>query len=288
MIKSMTAFARKQIQQDVGIMSWEIRSLNSRYLDINFHLPDVFRELEPEFRENVKKYLNRGKIDCLLRYHHGFVTHEEIEINKTWVNKVHAAAQQIKRVFGKKLTVNLVDILRWPGVMQIVQGDTSELHQSALNLFNTVLSELDDQRAREGEKLGQFIDQRLVEVHKEVQKVRERLPAILESQRERLLNRFNELNLEFDKARLEQEMVFMSQKMDVTEEIDRLDTHVNEVRKTLEMEGENGRRLDFLMQELNREANTLGSKSVSDVTSYSAVELKVLIEQMREQVQNIE
>jgi len=283
----MTAFAKKQIQKDLVSVNWEIRSLNSRYLDVNFRLPETFRELEPKLREIAKKYLNRGKIDCSLHYHSEDVL-EDITISQQRLDKLNDATKQIKKIFGENVSVNAIDILKWDGVIQTIEKDTSELHKTILSLFETVLVELNEQRKIEGEKLGQFIEQRLTDIQKEIDKVCNKLPEILELERKRLLDRFNELNLELDKTRLEQEMVFIIQKADIAEELDRIQSHISEIKKILKKETEIGRRLDFFMQELNREANTLGSKSISDVTSHAAVELKVLIEQMREQVQNIE
>jgi uncharacterized protein (TIGR00255 family) len=288
MIKSMTAFAKKQIQHDGGIVSWEVRSLNSRYLDVYFHLPETFREIEINCREVAKKYLQRGRVDCTLHYQVGDVASEDIALNKIWLNKLYVMSEQVKETFGKDVTVDFIDLLRWPGIMQTVQEDMSKSYEVVLELFERVLTTLDEQKVSEGNKLSQFIEQRLVAVRQKVEEVQMHLPSILDLQRDRVLNRFEELDLELDKTRLEQEMVFIVQRMDVSEELDRLNVHIAEVQRLLNIEEVVGRRLDFLMQELNREANTLGSKSVSEITSHASVEMKVLIEQMREQVQNIE
>lgn len=288
MTKSMTAFSKKQTQKDIGIFSWEIRSLNSRYLDVHINVPEIFRELEFKLRDALKKHVKRGKIDCTLRYQAGTTLDEQIEVATPLVNKLHQAIQKIEKVFGKTLTTNTLDILKWPGVIHTTQGDTTHLYKITLSLFNDALSDLNIQKNREGEKLAKLIHERLKKMQTEVKKVRKHLPAISKAHREQLITRFKTLELTVDPTRLEQEMVFIAQKMDVAEELDRLETHITEIEKILKTEGETGRRLDFFMQELNREANTLGSKSINEMTSTASVTLKVLIEEMREQVQNIE
>jgi uncharacterized protein (TIGR00255 family) len=289
MIKSMTAFARKQQQQETGTITWEVRSVNSRYLDINFRLPEMFRELEPALREIVGKYLRRGKVDVSLRFRSdGNANGDEIKINQTEAGKLRDALRQIKNIVGEDASISAVEILRWPGVMQIIEGDRKGAFKEALSLFEEDLQELNKAREREGEKLGLFMEQRLEKILAEVAGVKKQLPSILQKQREVLFERFETAKIELDPNRLEQEMVLLAQRADVDEEIDRLEAHVVEVRRILKEGGEVGRRLDFLLQEMNREANTLGSKSISEITTRAAIELKVLVEQVREQVQNVE
>ena len=285
----MTAFARKQQQQETGTITWEVRSVNSRYLDINFRLPEMFRELEPALREIVGKYLRRGKVDVSLRFRSdGNANGDEIKINQTEAGKLRDALRQIKNIVGEDASISAVEILRWPGVMQIIEGDRKGAFKEALSLFEEDLQELNKAREREGEKLGLFMEQRLEKILAEVAGVKKQLPSILQKQREVLFERFETAKIELDPNRLEQEMVLLAQRADVDEEIDRLEAHVVEVRRILKEGGEVGRRLDFLLQEMNREANTLGSKSISEITTRAAIELKVLVEQVREQVQNVE
>lgn len=288
MIKSMTAFARKQSKKAEGVLVWEIRSVNNRYLDMTFRLPEFFRELEPLLRLRVSKQLERGKVDCILKFQPGLASKNDFTLNEGMLENLSQAVKRVKLQFDDQGVVNMLDVLRFPGVMQGREDDFSSLHQAIIALFEEALIELNLARERECHSLSGFIEERLQKIEKEIEKAREHLPVILESNRDRLLTRLMELKTEYDDARLEQEMVLLAQKLDVSEEIDRLNTHVNEVRRVLKKGGVVGRRLDFLMQELNREANTLGSKSMHELTSYVSVELKVLIEQIREQVQNFE
>ncbi|MGD9152682.1 MAG: YicC/YloC family endoribonuclease [Gammaproteobacteria bacterium] len=288
MIRSMTAFAKQQLQRKSGTISWEIKSVNSRYLDINLRLPELFRQLEPKLREQAAKYLNRGKIDITLRYQIGESADREIVVNRSMVKELKNALAKVERMgFAARFTDPL-RILSWPGVMQVIEGDQSATSKNILNLFIKTLKDLDQAKIREGKNLKRFIEQRLSKMHAELAQVRKKVPGILKKQRENLLAKFNELKLEFDPKRLEQEMLFLAQKIDVDEELDRLGAHITETRRVLNQGGAVGRRLDFLMQEMNRESNTLGAKSISEITTKTSVELKVLIEQMREQIQNIE
>jgi uncharacterized protein (TIGR00255 family) len=284
----MTAFAKQQLQRKSGTISWEIKSVNSRYLDINLRLPELFRQLEPKLREQAAKYLNRGKIDITLRYQIGESADREIVVNRSMVKELKNALAKVERMgFAARFTDPL-RILSWPGVMQVIEGDQSATSKNILNLFIKTLKDLDQAKIREGKNLKRFIEQRLSKMHAELAQVRKKVPGILKKQRENLLAKFNELKLEFDPKRLEQEMLFLAQKIDVDEELDRLGAHITETRRVLNQGGAVGRRLDFLMQEMNRESNTLGAKSISEITTKTSVELKVLIEQMREQIQNIE
>jgi uncharacterized protein (TIGR00255 family) len=288
----MTGFARKQIQQQpIGFISWEVKTINGRYLDINFRLPETFRELEMTMRSIVSKYLKRGKVECVLHYQPSDALYEEIKVNKQGLKQFKSVVKEVNHTFEDNkllMSLDVLDLLHYPGMMQKVQQDMSAAHEVILNLFETVLVELDRQRAREGEQLKQLLIERLEKISNQVKKAKQKMPEILEQQRASLMAKLQELPMQADENRLEQEMVYWAQKMDVSEELDRLLTHEKEVRRLLSYGDEIGRHLDFMMQELNREANTLASKSFSEVTTQIAVDIKVLVEQMREQVQNIE
>lgn len=289
MPRSMTGFARREAKLPWGTVIWEIRSVNHRYLEPAFRLPEDFREIEPGLRELIRKALQRGKVEAALSIQWEQESDAELGINLSRVNQLAGAARQITEQLGDLAApVNPLDVLKWPGVMQKQEMDREAMQQAVLNLFEEALKQLVEHRTREGAELEQFILQRLDAVSAQVVAVRARLPEILQSQREKLQTKIASLQVEFDPERLEQEIALLAQKADVDEELDRLDTHVIEVKRSLKQTDSLGRRLDFLMQELNREANTLSSKSIVSETTQAAVELKVLIEQMREQVQNIE
>ncbi|PXF28994.1 hypothetical protein WH50_23190 [Pokkaliibacter plantistimulans] len=287
MTQSMTAFARKEIQQEWGTLVWEIRSVNHRYLEPILRLPDNLRELETGLREKLRQHLSRGKVECTLRFQ-AAAGQGSMVINEPLLQSLLDACDQVQTLLPKAGKLNPLEVLQWPGVLQSSEHDLAEVQAEALDQFDEALAELVQGRQREGGELAQLILQRLTAMSSIVAKVRDLLPAILERQRQQLLDKFAELQIELDPTRLEQEMVLLAQKADVAEELDRLDTHIQEVKRVLRQSGSIGRRLDFLMQELNREANTLSSKSIVADTTQQAVELKVLIEQMREQVQNIE
>lgn len=289
MPRSMTGFARREAKLPWGTLVWEIRSVNHRYLEPSFRLPEDFREIEPHLRDAMRKALQRGKVEASLNVQWEQEGESELGINLTKVSQLTKASQQINGLLGAVAApVNALDILRWPGVIQKQELDRDELHKSALDLFDSALGGLIEHRSREGAELEQLILSRLDNVSLQVATVRTRMPEILAAQRDKLQTKLAALQIELDPERLEQEVVLLAQKADVDEELDRLDTHVIEVKRSLKQTDSLGRRLDFLMQELNREANTLSSKSVVSETTQAAVELKVLIEQMREQVQNIE
>jgi uncharacterized protein (TIGR00255 family) len=283
----MTAFARQESQQSWGSLVWEIRSVNQRYLEPHFRVPESFRALEPALRDQLRKKLSRGKIDCNLRFD---VEKQQqgMQVDQQRAQQLIDAAQQIADLSSNSQPINPLDVLKWPGVMLDANLDMDEVKKQALDLFTAAVDDLNAGRAREGAELADLITQRLDSISVVVSEVREKMPEILTAQRELLLSRVNDLALEIEPVRLEQEIALLAQKADVAEEMDRLDTHVQEVRRILKQKGAVGRRLDFLMQELNREANTLSSKAIVVETTNSAVELKVLIEQMREQIQNIE
>ncbi len=289
MPRSMTGFARREAKLPWGTLVWEIRSVNHRYLEPSFRLPEDFREIEPHLRDAMRKALQRGKVEASLSVQWEQEGESELGINLVKVSQLTKSAQQINSLLGAAAApVNALDILRWPGVIQKQELDREELHKAALELFESALGGLIEHRSREGAELEQLILTRLDNVSVQVANVRARMPEILAAQRDKLQTKLAALQIELDPERLEQEVVLLAQKADVDEELDRLDTHVIEVKRSLKQTDSLGRRLDFLMQELNREANTLSSKSVVSETTQAAVELKVLIEQMREQVQNIE
>jgi uncharacterized protein (TIGR00255 family) len=289
MIHSMTAFARESLATDAGTLTIELRTVNHRYLDCSFKIPDSLRSLETGFREQAAKSLARGKLDCMLRLQsHGAAAGGPLAVDQQRLAEVVNAAQQVARQLPDAQALNPLEVLQFPGVCSNPEGTEQALQAAAEALFARALQTLAANRAREGEKLAALILDRLGQVETEVKRTREQLPLLLQQQRARVVARIAELDLETDQGRLEQELVYMAQKADVDEELDRLDTHIAEVRRTLDKGGPCGRRLDFLMQEFNREANTLSSKSTASSTTASAVELKVLIEQMREQIQNIE
>lgn len=287
MTHSMTAFTRQEEQHPWGTLSWEIRSVNQRFLEPHFRLPDTLRELEPAIRDLQRKSLNRGKVESVLRFHPAQVS-ETLNINEQLVKQLASAAETISSHLNKPGSINPLQIMQWPGVLQNEEVDADQLKKAALDLYKKGLKDLIAMRAREGEELANLINQRLDGIDAIVVQVRAALPGILERQRQLILDKLDSIKDDLDPARLEQEMVLVANKTDVAEELDRLETHVNEVRRTLKKKDPVGRRLDFLMQELNREANTLASKSIVTETTQCAVELKVLIEQMREQIQNIE
>ena len=292
MTASMTAFARHETHQAWGSLSWEIRSVNQRYLEPSFRLPESLRDLEPLLRNQLRQSLSRGKLDILLKYYPSQNT-GKLEINTDLLDQLIAAADQVySRTPAAAL--NPLELLNWQGVMQNAPADASleatqqAVKQAALALFERTLADLKAHRLREGAELSRLIEERLNQMNQHLATANNYLPEALDAWRNNLLERANKLLIEADPARLEQELLLLAQKQDITEELDRLATHIKEVRLALTTQQPLGRRLDFLMQEMNREANTLGSKAISIAMTQVAVELKVLIEQMREQIQNIE
>ncbi|KOQ96445.1 hypothetical protein ABW51_07860 [Haemophilus sp. C1] len=287
MIYSMTAFARLEVKKDWGDAVWEIRSVNQRYLENFFRLPEQFRGLENTLREKLRQSLTRGKIECSLRIETKKQTNAELNLNKELANQVIQSLQWIKTQAGEG-EINLADVLRYPGVVEAQEQDLDAISQDLLTAFDDLLTDFIAMRGREGEKLNDIIQQRLDAIAVEADKVRSQMPAVLQWQRERLLQRFEDAQINLDPQRVEQEMILLAQRVDVAEELDRLQMHVKETTNILKKGGAVGRKLDFMMQELNRESNTLASKSINADITASAVELKVLIEQMREQIQNLE
>ncbi|MGL4204857.1 MAG: YicC/YloC family endoribonuclease [Aeromonadaceae bacterium] len=286
MIHSMTGYARKEFKGDWGSAVWEIRSVNQRYLETYLRLPEQLRGLEPILRERFRKQLERGKVECNLRFE-SQTANAQIHVNEALAEQlIDNALWVIDRAGQGQL--NPLDVLRWPGVIAAPEQDMDELNTTLLAGFDEVLALFIESRQSEGEKLKALIEQRLEGIQGEITKVRALMPQILDWQRQKLIDRLAEAKLELEPTRIEQEIIMLAQRIDVAEELDRLGMHITETHKILKKGGACGRRLDFMMQEFNRESNTLGSKSINADTTQSAVELKVLIEQMREQIQNIE
>lgn len=287
MIYSMTAFAHLELKKEWGNAVWEIRSVNQRFLETYFRLPEAFRNLEMTLRERLRTALTRGKVECSLRIELNTNQNNGLTLNQEYAKQVISSLQWLKET-AQEGEINLVDILRFPGVVDNQNQDLDQISQDLLEGFEQILAEFIAMRGREGANLQALIQQRLDAIATEATKVQTQMPSVLQWQKDRLQQRFDELNLQLDPQRLEQEMVLLAQKVDVAEELDRLQLHVKETTSILKKGGAVGRKLDFMMQELNREANTLASKSINADVTNSAVELKVLIEQMREQIQNLE
>ncbi|KEY91306.1 hypothetical protein CF67_25029 [Candidatus Photodesmus blepharus] len=288
MIYSMTACAYKKIKGNWGTATWEIRSVNQRYLEIRFRIPEEFHNLEPSLRQRFRRNLARGKIECSLHFEVDPALKEKFTINELLAKQVINTANQVMKLSGKKVRLDPFQVLNWPGVIEIPKRNMDDMNQELLNTFDDLLNEFIQTRAQEGNNIEVLIKQRLIAITEQLFKIRTCMPKILEWQRKRLLNKFQEVEIELESTRAEQELLLLAQKSDVSEELDRLDFHVEETNNIIKKGGVVGRRLDFMMQEFNRESNTLASKSIStDVTS-SSITLKVLIEQIREQIQNIE
>jgi len=288
MLKSMTAYARQQQQATWGSLTWELRSVNHRYLEITPRLPEELRQLEPQLRELIGKRLKRGKVECNLRFKANDNNNGTLDINEKAAKALLKACHQLEGHMMNAARLNPLELLQWPGVINPVTTDLKEVKQAALDLFSISLDDLISTREREGERIHEMIQSRSHTIAKLSQSIAEQRGSVQAKMKTKLQARLHELAIEPDNGRLEQELVYLAQKQDIDEELDRLNAHLKEVDDVLQRNEPIGRRLDFLMQELNREANTLGAK-VSDVeTSSASVELKVLIEQMREQIQNIE
>ena len=289
MIHSMTGFASAEQQYNFGRLSWEIRSVNHRYFEFMFRVPEEFRVLEPEIRRILGVHLSRGKVDATLRYTPATaISSSNLNLNPKLAGKLLALHQELQDLIGVEQEPDLQSLLRWPGLVEEQAPDPQPLHEAALELLSKAAKDLQAARRREGEPMSAAIRKRLAGIEQWVAQIREWLPEIRAALRQKLLSRVETLQQPLEPGRLEQEIAFLVQKMDVDEELDRLAAHVKETLLVLDRSDPVGRRLDFLMQEFNRESNTLSSKSTDQRTTQAAVELKVLIEQMREQVQNIE
>ena len=286
MIHSMTAYARQEQKGDWGTGTWEIRSVNQRYLETFIRAPEQFRGMEPIIRDRLRKNLQRGKVEVFLKFAANPAHVGELTINESLATQLVNSAKWVQNL--SQGDINPVDILRWPGVMEAQEIDMDSVQAELLSALDRTIIDFLDARAAEGANLKDMIESRLTAILEQVDIVEQHMPQVKIWQRERLSQKLEELKTEIDESRLEQELIYLAQKQDVAEELDRLKSHVKETRKMLKKGGACGRRLDFMMQEFNREANTLASKSINSDITNAAVELKVLIEQMREQIQNIE
>jgi len=284
----MTGFARQSAESSVGTLTWELRAVNHRYLDVQFRLPEELRPQEQAFKQQVSAVLNRGKVECTLHVRRGFDQQTEMRLNADLVQLIGARVTEISEILPDSSPPSSVEILRWPGVITETEIDAEPLQRETSALLDQVLEAMTAMRASEGERIAAMLESRCNDIAALAKTVRKRLPDVLSKAHAKQCERIERLDVEADPARLEVELALIAQKLDVAEELDRLDSHIVEIGQTLRSNEAVGRRLDFLMQELNREANTLGSKSADAETTKAAVELKVLIEQMREQIQNVE
>jgi len=285
----MTAYASLSEPGELGTLGWELKSVNHRYLDISLRLPEEFRALEPAVRERIKKRIARGKVEAGLRFQPDPAAGAtSLTLNRDLAGAVLERVGELDALAGGGARPDLVRLLGWPGLVVEQRPDFEAERSRALTLLEGALDDFCDARRREGRAISGMLDDRLDGVSTQVARVREYLPAVREALEQRFRERLAGLSLEVDPGRLEQEVALQLTRLDVDEELDRLDAHVAEIRRVIGLDEPVGRRLDFLMQELNREANTLGSKSAAAETSGVSVELKVLIEQMREQIQNVE
>ena len=288
MVYSMTAFSRQQLEHEWGSLTWEIRSVNHRYLEPSVRLPENFRSLENPIRRQLRDKLYRGKIECQLRVRTVEANQIDWQLNLDLISQLTKANLEINNNIGGDYKLSSLDILKWPGVISDQSIDEEIFYKEAMGLFEKALDDLIVVREREGASLRDAILKRIASIQRIIDSIQAKMPSIILKQKENLLNKLEDIKAEFEPTRLEQEITLLAQKADVDEELDRLNSHLQEAKRVLDSDGQIGRRLDFLMQELNREANTLSSKSIVVETTQSAVELKVLIEQMREQIQNIE
>jgi len=291
-LRSMTAFARVQESCETGSVTWEIRSVNHRYLEPGLKLPEEFKGLEPEIRKQIAKYLTRGKVDISLRYKLDQSSVGDIQLNQGLVRSLRHVEQEVLNIVHEGSKLSVADILSWPGVIVDTEKDMAPLIDLAITSLQSALAQLVESREGEGQALGELISSRCSQISEIVSELRVHRPEMVTAMHEKWKSNLNEKMQKWaegsNEGRLEQELAILAQKLDVDEELDRLDTHIAEVENVLKRKEAVGRRLDFLMQELNREANTLASKSQDATTTQWSVDLKVLIEQMREQVQNIE
>ncbi|MFT5501440.1 MAG: hypothetical protein ACI88G_001577 [Woeseiaceae bacterium] len=288
MLNSMTGFARKTAESPAGTLTCELRTVNHRFLDVQFRLPDELRAKEIELRQQIAGSVKRGKIECSVHIRRVQQQDGELRLNNDLVKQIGRSVEALNSLLPATRDVDPIDVLRWPGVIEESEVATEPLFVAANELLRETLTALGEMRGNEGERIGAMLEARCAEILQIAKSVQKRMPQVLEAVRTRQRERIDKLNIDADPARLETELALIAQKLDVDEELDRLESHVSEIRSILGSEEAVGRRLDFLMQELNREANTLGSKSADAATTKAAVELKVLIEQMREQIQNVE
>jgi uncharacterized protein (TIGR00255 family) len=288
MLRSMTGFARAERMTPAGLLAWEIRSVNHRFLEIGLRLPEELRASEAEYRRAIGAVARRGKVDASFYVRPGPAAGRDLALDEDLLDRLVAQASVLRRRLGPEGRIDATDLLRWPGVVKDAERDAAPLAAAAMDLLAEALATFTTSRAAEGERIAQMLGSRVAQVSKIARAVAARLPEVQARIRVRMQERLAALGAEVNPERLEQEIALLLQKMDVAEELDRLQSHVTELTATLESGEAVGRKLDFLMQEFNREANTLSSKSQDVETTRQAVELKVLIEQMREQIQNVE
>jgi uncharacterized protein (TIGR00255 family) len=288
MLHSMTGFARESVETGIGTLTWEIRAVNHRYLDVLFKLPEDLRPKEQLLRQQASATLSRGKVECALYFRRAVNQETELQLDTNLVELIGHRISELTAKLPNVAAANPIEILRWPGVVLQTELDTGPLFENASALLDTALGALNTMRASEGERIAEMLNSRCADIEEISASVRRRMPDVLAATRAKQRERIEKLNVEADPARLELEIALVAQKLDVDEELDRLESHLVEICDAIRGEKPVGRRLDFLMQELNREANTLGSKSADTETTKAAVDLKVLIEQMREQIQNVE
>lgn len=288
MIRSMTGFAQAETATDQGVLFWELRSVNNRYLEVQLRLPEMFRPIENEIRQLAAARLGRGRVEASLSLRNPQGQPAASQINLALARQLIEHARTLADEMRNTAALNPLELLRWPGILEQQEQDLSGLLPLAVTGFEAALTDLDEARGREGARIEEMFERRLTEIETGVAAVISRLPAVLARSRERLAERIAALGIPADAERLEQEIALLAQKLDVSEELDRLTAHIAEFRSNLRSGIPVGRRLDFLVQEFNREANTLGSKSADAETTRQAVDMKVLIEQIREQVQNVE
>jgi uncharacterized protein (TIGR00255 family) len=288
MIRSMTGFARRERQGSFGTLVCELRTVNHRYLEVSLRLPEELKALDNDARQVIGASLRRGKVDANLYLKSAAGIQRKLDVDTALLDEVLARLEQVRSRMSTSAQVSPVELLRWPGVVREAEADSAPVIAAALEVLREALAELHDTRAREGQRIRELLASRCASMRALVVVVKARLPEISQRLRDRIVERIGQLGITPDSERLEQELVLYAHKMDVDEELDRLTGHIDEVTSVLDSSEPAGRRLDFLMQELNREANTLSSKSQDVETTRAAVDMKVMIEQMREQVQNVE
>ncbi len=288
MLNSMTGFAREVAELPFGTLTCELRAVNHRYLDVQFRLPEELRPKEVELRRQIAAAVKRGKVECSLHLRRAFHASDELKLDQQLVQQISARVAELSDLLPETRALDPIDVLRWPGVVQEPEIDTEPLFTATSELLAATLLALHEMRSNEGGRIADMLETRCTEILDIAASVKKRMPEVMDTVRSKQRERIDNLNIDADPARLETELALIAQKLDIDEELDRLVSHVSEIRAVLGKGEPVGRRLDFLMQELNREANTLGSKSSDTETTKAAVDLKVLIEQMREQIQNVE
>jgi uncharacterized protein (TIGR00255 family) len=288
MIHSMTAFVSNVFRHENGLLTWELRSSNHRYLELSIRLPETLRSLEPIVRDKLRQCLQRGKIEGILKYQPSPTGINSCQVNTAWVQQLASATQQIQQVWPSLLPANVMEILNWPHVLQASEESEASVQKAVLETFEQTLQIFLAKRQAEGAALRTYLQERLKDFLQKFTVIKNRLPKLMNDQRKKMHHRFAELQHEVDEERFAQEVALLLQKVDVAEELARIEIHTQEIHNTLQGMGTLGKRLDFLLQELNRETNTFSAKSFDAKVTLAVIELKILIEQMREQVQNVE